>query len=179
MIVIYEKGSNAFVSMMPQIFENGSLREAKVEELYPNDHQKYGYIVVEDSPKYHLNPSHWQFKLDKKGVPVGIEHKPTPKISLSTNAEDSDQDGMPELKADGKSTARIDIQLMDGLKPLKQERDLKVSTTGGRLSARMIRTNKSGAASVELQSITETITITVSVSGEGMHTEQMVFELMP
>lgn len=179
MIVIYEKGTNEFISMMPQVFDNGSLREAKVEELYPNDHQKYGYIIVEDSPKYHLNPTHWQFKLDKKGVPVGIEHKPTPKISLSTSAQDSDGDGMPELKADGSSTARIDIQLMDGIKPLKKEVDLKVSTTGGRLSQRMLSTNKSGAASVELQSTTETITITVTVSSEGLHSESITFELMP
>lgn len=179
MIVIYEKGTNAFVSMMPKIFENGSLREARIEELYPHDHTRYGFIHVEDSPKYHLNPTHWQFKLDKKGVPVGIEYKPALKIELSTDAEDSDGDGMPELKADGKSTARIDIQLMDGIKPAKKEADLKVSTTGGRLSARMIRTNKSGKASVELQSISETITITVTVSGEGLHTERLTFELMP
>lgn len=180
MIVVYKKGTNEFIGMAPQSFDNGTWREVTMAELYPNlSPDEYGFFYVEDSPKYHLNPTHWQFKLDKKGVPIGIEHKPTPTIVLTTDAPDEDKDGLPELKADGQSKARIKIQVMDGQKPLKKEVDLKASTTGGRLNSRMIKTNKSGAAAIDLQSITETVTITVTVTGEEMHSGSITFELMP
>lgn len=182
MIVVYEKGTNKFIGMATQVFDNGVMRDYTLEELYPNlDPKKHGSFIVDDSPKYVLHPSHWQFKLDEKGVPIGIEYKPRPAIKLSTDAPDTDGDGMPELKADGKSTATINIQMMDGQKQYKGEVEVKLSTTGGRLDQRVVKTNKQGKASVKLTSVPETITITVSAAGltEDLHTDQITFELMP
>ncbi len=181
MIFIYEKGTNKFVGVATQIFDNGTWREATLQELYPDtDPGKLGAVVVKDSPKYYLDPEAWQFSLDAQGVPNGIERKPSPpKISLTTNARDTDGDGMPELKADGKSKATIDIEIHNAKGDLlKKAVDLRINTTGGRLSARRLST-KNGKASVDLTSTLDTITITVSVEADGMETQSLTFELMP
>ncbi|MEM0995723.1 MAG: Ig-like domain-containing protein [Bacteroidota bacterium] len=182
MIVVFEKGTNRFIGMAPQVFDNGTLRDFTLEELYPDlDPEKYGAIFVEDSARYHMAPNHWQFKLDQAGNPVGIEYRPRPSIHLSTDAPDTDGDGMPELKADGKSQATINIQLMSGQKQHRAAEEIKLSTTGGKLSKRVLTTTKTGKAKVTLTSIQETITITVTASGlkEDMHSDSLTFELMP
>lgn len=181
MIFIYEKGTNKFLGVATQIFDNGTWREATIQELYPDaDHSKMGAIVVKDSPKYYLDIDAWRFSLDANGVPNGIERKPSPPvITLTTNAKDTDGDGMPELKADGKSKATIDIEIRNPKGELvKKAVDLRISTTGGRLSARRLSA-KNGKASVELTSTLDTITITVSVEADELETQRLTFELMP
>lgn len=183
MIFVYEKGSNKYLGMAGRIYDNGDWREATLEELYPNDdHSKMGAIVVKDSPKYALDPNAWQFSVNDKGEVTGIERKPQPpKISLSTNAKDTDGDGLPELKADGISKATIDIAIRNPTTKAdlyKKPVALRINTTGGRLSERRL-TTKTGTASVELTATTDTVTITVSVEADDMETQQIVFELMP
>jgi len=181
MIFVYEKGSNKFLGVATQIFDNGTWREATIQELYPNaDHSKLGAVVVKDSPKYYLDPNAWRFSLNEKGEPTGIERKPSPpKIILSTNAKDTDGDGLPELKADGKSKATIEIEIRNPKDELlKKAVDLRINTTGGRLSARRLST-KNGKASVDLTSTLDTVTITVSVEADEMETQTLTFELMP
>src|SRR5690242_19734119 len=143
MIFVYEKGTNKFVGVAAQIFDNGHWREATLEELYPNsDHSKLGAVVVKDSPKYFLDPNAWRFSTNDKGEVTGIERKPSPpKISLTTNAKDTDGDGLPELKADGKSKASIDIEIRNTKGDLfKKAVSLRINTTSGRLSARRLTT---------------------------------------
>jgi hypothetical protein len=181
MIFVYEKGSNKFLGVATQIFDNGNWREATLQELYPDaDHSKMGAVVVKDSPKYYLDPNVWRFSTDDKGEVTGIERKPTPpKITLKTNAEDTDGDGLPELKADGKSKATIDIEIRDTNGELvKSALDLRINTTSGRLSVRRL-TTETGTASVDLTSIMETVTVTVSVEADELETQQLTFELMP
>jgi len=180
MIFVYEKGSNKFVGLAGRLFDNGHWREAKLEELYPNDHSKLGAVIVKDSPKYYLDPNAWQFSTNDKGEVTGIERKPTPpKITLSTKAKDTDGDGLPELNADGKSKATIDIDIRNTKGELhKKTVNLRLRTTGGRLSARRI-TTKNGTASVDLTAGMDTVTVTVSVEADEMETQQLTFELMP
>lgn len=181
MIFVYEKGSNKFVGVATQIFDNGTWREATLQELYPNaDHSKLGSVVVKDSPKYYLDQNAWRFATNDKGEVTGIERKPSPpKITLSTNAKDTDGDDLPELKADGKSKATIDIEIRNTKGDLfKKAVDLRINTTGGRLSARRL-TTKTGTASVDLTSTLDTVTVTVSVEADEMETQQLTFELMP
>jgi hypothetical protein len=181
MIFVYEKGSNKYLGMAGKIFDNGEMREATLEELYPNaDHSKMGTVVVKDSPKYALDPTAWQFSVDDKGAVTGIERKPQPpKITLTTDAKDTDGDGMPELKADGKSSATISIEIRTPEGTLmKKAVDLRINTTAGRLSDRRLST-KSGKASVDLTASTDTVTVTVSVEADDMETQQLTFELMP
>ncbi|HHG85767.1 MAG TPA: hypothetical protein ENJ82_13550 [Bacteroidetes bacterium] len=180
MIVVYEKKTNKFVGMAPQIFDNGEMRDFTLEELYPDlDAKKHGSFTIDDSPKYVQQPDHWQFKLDKKGVPIGIEHKPTLSLKITTDLEDTDGDGMPELKADGVSKAKLKVQVYDGLKLKKTNAKIKLSTTGGRLDARIFDLKNQNQFTASLQSTTETITITVTASAEGMHADSLTFELMP
>ncbi|MCB9232800.1 MAG: hypothetical protein H6581_14105 [Bacteroidia bacterium] len=180
MIVVFEKKTNKFIGMAPQVFDNGNLRELTLNEIYPDlDPKKYGSFVVEDSPKYLMNPDHWQFTLDAKGVPIGLEHKPTLALKLSTTLKDTDGDGMPELKADSTATAPVTVTVMNGIKPQKTTALIKISTTGGRLDKRIIDLKNQDKATFNLQSVPETITITVTATSEGMHSDSITFELMP
>ncbi len=164
-----------------QVFDNGKYREATIEELYPHkDLSKLGSVTVQDNIKYALAPDEWQFKLDNKGVPVDIERKPQPnKLILSTDAKDTDGDGMPELPADGESKATINIDIKNAKGNLiKEETTLLISTTGGALSDRRI-TTKTGKAKLTLTASRETVTVTVTAAAEGMADASLTFELMP
>lgn len=181
MIFVYEKGTNKYLGMAGQIFDNGAWREATVEELFPNaDPSKMGFVKVKDSPKYSMDPNAWRFATNDQGEVTGIERKPVPnRIVVTTDAEDTDGDGLPELKADGKSKAMITIEIRNVKGDLvKKAVDLRVNTTGGRLSARRLST-KGGTATVELTSNLDTVTVTVSVEADELETQQLTFELMP
>lgn len=181
MIFIFDKETKHFFGMATRVFDNGTWREATVEELYPNaDHSKLGFVYVEDSPKYAMNPDGWQLKLDEHGEAIGIERKPNPpKIYLTTNAVDTDGDGCPELVADAQSKATITAEVKDSSGQLVQgELMLNVRTTNGTLSARRIST-QTGQATVEFTSSRETVSATVSVSAEGVEGSSITFEFMP
>lgn len=178
MIFVFDKATKQFVGTASRVFDNGTWREATVEELYPNtDHSKLGFVHVEDSPEYAMNPGAWQLKLDEKGEAIGIERKP--KIYLTTNAIDTDGDDLPELTADSQSKATITVEVKDSSGQLVQgELMLNVRTTNGTLSARRIST-QTGQATVEFTSSRETVSATVSVSAEGVEGSSITFEFMP
>ncbi|HEX2898146.1 MAG TPA: hypothetical protein VHS96_00350 [Bacteroidia bacterium] len=188
MMVVYEKGTNKYITMVPQIFDNGTMREYTLEELYPNwDHSKYGVFYVEDTPKYAVQQhAHWQLKIDKSGTPVGIEYRPRLTLKLSTNAPDTDGDGIPEIlvkELGGTSrpaeTVEITVQVMDGQKEAKSKEPVKLSVTGGTLSSRYLDMSKRGLAKVALTASHETVTITVTASAPGMDSATMKFEVLP
>lgn len=181
MIFVYDKRTNELVGLATEVFDNGNRRQPTIEELYPDrDRTNLGFIYVEDSPKYALQPDRWQAKLDGNGVPIGIERKPSlPKIHLTTNAVDSDGDEIPELIADGKSKATITIEVKNSREEfITEELTLNLKTTGGTLSARRVTTN-TGQATVELTSSLETVSVTVEVSAEGVKGSSIEFEFMP
>jgi hypothetical protein len=181
MIFIFDRTSKEVVGMATEVFDNGSWREATLEELYPDrDRSNLGCVTVRDSPKYALNPEGWQLKLDENGEPVGIERKPSlPRIHLTTNAPDTDGDGLPELPADGQSKATIAIEVRDVHgKLIEEERTLNLKTTGGALSARRITTSN-GQATVDLTSSLETVSVTIEVAAEGVRSASLSFEFMP
>lgn len=181
MIVIYKKGTHEFVGMAPKVNDNGNLREFTFEELYPNlDPKEHGWFFVEDSPKYVLHPNHWQFKLGRDGEPVGIEFRPRYTIRLTTDAPDEDGDGMPELKADGSSSAKIKVEIMDGQKVKGVDTQVKLSTTAGRLDTRLVKlTKRKKSANVNLTASTDTVTVTVTATAPDMDPGSITFELMP
>lgn len=183
MIVVFDKQTKKFVGMAPQIFDNGQWREPTLEELYPDtDREKLGFVYVKDSLKYAARPDEnlWQLKLDEKGEPIGLSRKyPRKRIHLTTTAVDTDGDNLPELIADGKDTATIAIEVKNPQGEIIQEDlDLAIKTTGGRLSARRIKA-KNGQATVDLTASTETVSVTVSVSGEEVQDSSISFEFMP
>lgn len=181
MIFIFDRTSKEVVGMATEVFDNGTWREANLEELYPNmDRSNLGFVQVQDSPKYALNPEGWQLKLDENGEPIGIERKPSlPRIHLRTDAIDTDGDGLPELPADGRSKATIEIEVQDVHgKLIQKELTLNLKTTGGALSARRIATSN-GRATVDLTSSLETVSVTVDVSAEGVRSASISLEFMP
>jgi hypothetical protein len=181
MIFIFDKATKQFFGMATRVFDNGTWRETTIEELYPNaDASKLGFVYVEDSPKYAMNPDGWQLKLDENGEAIGIERKPSlPKIHLTTDAVDTDGDEIPELIADANSKATISIEVKNSNGELvTEELMLNLKTTGGTLSARRITTN-TGQATVELTSSLETVSVTVSVLAEGVKSGSIEFEFMP
>ncbi|MCB0521307.1 MAG: Ig-like domain-containing protein [Lewinellaceae bacterium] len=181
MIIIYEKGTNKFLGATTQVFDNGTWREATLEELYPNaDRSKMGFVTVKDSIKYVMAWNEWEFKLDSKGVPVDVVRKSQPdRLNLETDAKDTDGDGMPELPADGKSKATINIDIKNPKGNLvKDETTILISTTAGALSDRRI-TTKTGKAKLTLTASHETVTATVTAKAEGMAEASLTFEFMP
>ncbi len=181
MILIYLKETKQPVGIAARVFDNGQWREATVHELYPSaDHAKMGYFIVDDASVVLSAEKGWQFKLDSKGDPVGIEPAPDlPRISLTTDAIDSDGDGLPELAADGNSQAKITLEVKDSAgKLVKKDFQIEIRTTGGALSVRRT-TAKAGRATVDLTSSTQTITVTVTASAEGLETGSITFEFMP
>jgi len=110
---------------------------------------------------------------------VGRATPSPPKIVLSTSAEDTDEDGLAELPADGESKATITAILNDGSgEPIKDQVDLMFRTSAGTLSARYVSTSK-GKASVELTSSYETVMATVSASATGFEPASIEFEFLP
>lgn len=181
MIVVFDKSTHELVGVSPQVFDNGVWREPTLEELYPDvDRSKLGVVYVEDSPRYSLKPDGWQLKLDDNGVPIGVERKHSqPKIYLTTNAVDTDGDGIPELIADAQSKATIKAEIKNARGELiKEDLLLYFKTTGGTLSARRT-TAQGGEATVELTSSLETVSVIVEVSAEGVTGTSIEFEFMP
>lgn len=183
MIVVFDKKTNKIIGAATRVFDSGRWREATLQELYPDAKpEELGCVYIKDSVKYAVLPDRnaWQIKFDEKGAPVGVERKPSPpKIHLTTNARDTDGDGLPELAADGKSKATITIEVKDAKdKLVKKDFLLNFRTTGGALSARRVEAT-GGKAKVEFTSSTETVTATVSASAEGFEEASLTFEFMP
>jgi hypothetical protein len=181
-IIVYERETHNLVGVAAQVFDNGRWREPTIDELYPGvDLQKLGFIHVEDSIRYALDPDAWQFKLDQNGVPIGAERKPSlPRLHLSTNAQDTDGDSFPELMADGKNKAVITAEVRDELDhSVTGDFTVNFKTTAGTLSARQVMV-RTGKAEVELIASLETVTATVSASGKGLKAAApLTFEFMP
>jgi hypothetical protein len=181
MIIVFEKKTNKLVGVASKVFDSGSWREPEIGELYPDANlNELTCIYVQDSPEYYLEPDAWQLTLNENSVPIGVERKPTlPKINLTTNAQDTDGDGLPELPADARSRATITAEVKDASGNIvNKEFILNFRTTGGTLSARRVEA-KRGTATVELTSTVETIAVTVSASAEGTQSGSLTFELMP
>jgi Big-like domain-containing protein len=181
MIVIFDKRTNQVIGVASKVYDSGSWREPEIHELYPDaDLNQLDCVYMEDSPKFCMRPDAWQLKLNERGMPIGVERKPAlPKIYLTTTAQDTDGDGLPELAADAISKASITAEVKDANGNLvNKDFMLTFRTTGGSLSGRRVEA-KHGTATVELTSTVETITVTVSVSAEGIQSGSLTFELMP
>jgi hypothetical protein len=181
MIFVYEKETKKFVGMATEVFDNGNWREPELGELYPDiDQSKLGYVYVKDSPKYAMDPTKWQFKLNEHGEPIGIERKASvPKIYLETDAVDTDGDGIPDVIADGKSKALITIEVRDAQDELvTDELTIDLKATGGTLSSRHISMT-TGKTTVELTSSLETVSVIIEASSKGLIGSSLELEFMP
>jgi hypothetical protein len=189
MIVVYEKGTNKFIGLAPQVFDNGKMRDVKLEELYPGlDPTKHGSFIIKDSMEFLNVPRNTlNFKLDKSGTPVGLEIKQPLRFELSTNAQDKDGDGTPEIMLTENISDRsrtwegclIRVQLMDGDKKSNQVVDLKLTTNSGTLDNRFLKTNAKGFAETNLRAGTDTVLITVVATADGIQEGSLSLEVLP
>src|SRR6266487_3089402 len=137
MLIVYDSMTGEIVGLCSRLFDNGKWREATIEEIYPGlDHSKLEALYLKDDPRYfQQGTEHWRIRRDESDVVTGLERVPA--ITLSCDASDHDNDGIPDLPADGTSTTKITAKL---------DRDAKVDvtfrTTRGSLSKRTVTTTK-------------------------------------
>ena len=110
-----------------------------------------------------------------------VEHPKTaqPALVLSATAKDTDGDGVPELKADGRSSTTVTVtaQTATGEK-IQAPVAVTFRTNGGRLAARTVAL-KDGSASVQFTAGRETILVHITASAVGCDSAHLELELVP
>jgi hypothetical protein len=116
-------------------------------------------------------PDAWRLKKDETGVVTGIERLPI--LFVSCDAGDADNDGVPDLPADGKSETAITVKTSD-----KADVAVTFRTTRGALDQRTATTS-GGAASVHLRAATETVSLTITATAPGYRPGRLDLEFTP
>lgn len=102
-----------------------------------------------------------------------------PRLTIATDAKDEDGDGLPEIAANGRSVATIEVTAQTaGGEPMADEVPVTFRTTAGRLSARTVTTKK-GTATVRLTSTRETVLAHVTASAPGFASAHIRLEFVP
>jgi hypothetical protein len=188
MIVVYEKGTNKIIGKAPQVYDSGKMRDYKMEELYPQlDPKTHDSFIVKDTPE-NMDPSkQWKIKLDNKGNPKDLEPLDVLRFEITTNAQDKDGDGTPEILVTQDISNRsrswencvLKVQLMEGDKKSNKVVDLRLNTSSGTLDNKVLKTNSKGFAETNIRSGTDTVIITISASAEGVQEGILQIEVLP
>jgi len=173
MMIVYDTTTGIVIGHCSRIFDSGKWREATIEEIFPNqDRSKLEALYLKDDPLYfQQGPEHWRIHRDERGVVTGLEQVPA--ITLSCDASDHDNDGIPDLPADGTSTTKITAKLDADAKV-----DVTFRTTRGSLSKRTVTTAK-GQATVELRAATETVAVIVTATAPDYRPATLQMEFIP
>jgi hypothetical protein len=173
MLIVYDRNTEKVVAHCSRVFDSGKWREATMEEILPNhDKTNLAAVYISDDARYlAYGPESWRLRKDQGGVVLGIERMPI--IHVSTDATDSDNDGIPDIPADGVSTARITAETPDG-----SDTEITFRVTRGSISLRKVRTNK-GKAMVELRSAGETVSSTITATAPGYRNGTIHIEFIP
>src|SRR5262249_54836420 len=126
MMIVYDRTTGKIVGHCSRVFDTGQWRDATIAELYPGqDISNLAAAHFPDDARYLMHGAeNWRLKKDESGSVVGIERLPT--LHLSCDARDSDGDDIPDIPADGSSTARVSARTSDGA-----EVDVTFRTTCG------------------------------------------------
>ncbi len=183
MIVIYDRKNREIIGismisqdttgLAPTQYINnrsttGRLDPNVMEFIVPDDE-----IVANEIYKYEL-------KFSSSGVPKELVRRSTlPYIDLAIDAPDHDGDGIPEMRADGKSTVTITASIRDedGSLITNAKNEIHFLTTGGVLSDRIVKC-RGGVAKTELRSVKETLTPTITAFSEGMRKGEVNVEFV-
>jgi len=151
MMIVYDRNTGKIVGHCSKVFDSGQWRDATITELYPG--QDIAHLAAAhfpDDARYLLHGAeNWRLRKDESGSVVGIERLPA--LHLACDAADSDGDDVPDIPANGFSTAHV---------------QRTVKSTGG-------------TASVELRSSTETVSATVTASALGYRPGRLHLEFTP
>jgi hypothetical protein len=183
MIIIYDRKTRDIVgvSMVGQD-NSGLIRKPSMKNILRSDrldpnlmefHIPDDETVANEIFKYDLTFS-------SSGNPKELVRKGAlPYIELSIDAPDHDGDGIPEMKADGRSKVTITASIRDeeGKVVTRAGNDIHFLTTGGVLSDRIVRC-KSGVAKTTLQSVKETLTPTITAFSDGVRKGEIKVEFV-
>jgi len=173
MLIVYDRDSSEIVGHCSRVFDSGRWREATMAELFPNaDAAKWASLTVADDARFiGYGAKAWRLKKDESGIVTGIERRPV--LLVTCDAGDADQDDVPDLPADGKSTTVVSVRTSDG-----SDTEVTFRTSRGTLAQRSVQT-QGGVASVELRAGTETVAVTVNVSSTGYRPGRLDLEFVP
>jgi hypothetical protein len=171
MLIVYDHTTGEIVGHCSSVFDSGKWREATAAELFPNRANLSSVSVADDARFIAYGPNAWRLKKDANGIVTGIERLPA--LLVTCDAHDTDNDGVPDLPADGQSVAVITAKTSDG-----NNVTVTFRTTRGTLAQRSTAT-ADGAATVELRSAVETVPVTVTVSAPGYRTGRLDMEFVP
>lgn len=174
-LVVYERDTEKIVGQCASLFDGNTWRDVTVEELYRGEDTSHlaGLTIATDPRYFVYGPDAFHFTHDEHGAVVGIEHNPP--VRLTCDLPDTDGDGRPELLADGQSIATITATLAE------PEAGVAVSfeVNRGLLSHKTATTDETGAATVRLRSIAETVLIRVKANADGHRATELRLELVP
>ena len=94
-------------------------------------------------------------------------------LKISTTATDDDEDGVPELRANGKDVTTIIVEA-----PVDEPLPVTFRTTAGRLAARVVEL-ENGQASVQFTAGRETVAVTITAAVPGFADARLDLELVP
>jgi hypothetical protein len=184
MIIIYDRKSREIVgvSMVSQdnsglVASSKSMKNVlRTDTINPNLTE----FVLPDDVAVANEIYKYEIKFSSSGSPKELVKKESlPFIDLSIDAPDHDGDGIPEMKADGKSTVTITASIRDedGKIVTSAKNEIHFLTTGGVLSDRIVKC-KNGVAKTSLQSVKETLTPTITAFTDGVRTGKMQVEFV-
>lgn len=178
MLVVYDKNTKEVLQLL-MVSEN--VPEPILEDIPSlKDVENIASFRLPNDPSFDFGRQ-YIVTLDEEGNPTGLALKLEPPIiELTTDAQDTDGDGLPEIPADGESKATITATIKDaeGKVLTRVKKPVTFRTTRGILSARNVTPTR-GEANVTLTSILETVTATVTATAEGCRPTRFSIEFLP
>jgi hypothetical protein len=173
MLIVYDRKTEQIIAHCSRVFDSGKWREATIDEILPkHDRTNLAAAYFHDEANYIANGIlNLRLRKDENGLVTGIECLPL--IELSVDAKDTDNDGIPDIPADGSSITRITAATAD-----RSDTEITFRVSRGSLSDRKVRTSK-GKATVQLQSATETVTSTIIATSPGYRNGTLHIEFIP
>jgi hypothetical protein len=183
MIIIYDRKSREIVGVSMVSQDNsGLIRKPSLQNVLRSEKVKPDLMEfhVDDDENVANEIYKYNIKFSSSGAPKELVKKATlPHIDLSIDAPDHDGDGIPEMKADGKSKITITASIRDeeGKIVTNAKDEIHFLTTGGVLSDRTVKC-KNGVAKTSLQSVKETLTPTITAFADGIRTGEIKVEFV-
>jgi hypothetical protein len=173
MLIVYDKTSGKIIGHCSQVFDSGKWREASLEELYPNqDRSNLATAYMPDDARFiGYGAANWRLRKDENGAVMGVERLPA--LFITSDAKDTDSDGVPDIPANGKAVANITVTTADN-----SDTQVTFRTTRGSLSQRTVATTN-GKAVVQLRSAAETVPAAVTATATGYRDATLALEFIP
>jgi len=183
MIIIYDRKSREIIGVSMVSQDNSGLTaKPTMKNVLRKDSGSTNLMEfeVDDNATIANEIYKYELKFSSSGEPKDLVRKPIlPYIELSIDARDHDGDGIPEMKADGKSKVTITASVRDeeGKVVTNASNLIHFLTTGGVLSDRTVKC-KNGVAKTTLQSVKETLTPTITAFSDGIREGEIKVEFV-